>query len=208
MKKTIWLWGIHSSHNLGQTSNFSWDEPNSNLGRPTLSKDRLLGQTSNLGRVEPINWIRPKRYYNNFPPNKVKYRLRQEPIKFDGLLITIQIFSWVRRMWRSTFVPETIFRRFIRLKQTERTRWTIQTHSDELNWARRHERNSLSLTRWAYLARSVSPTLSARKDFVLSFKKNYFSSKIVRSVTIAEYWLRFLGQYPAILTFRLVNREL
>ena len=52
-------------------------------------------------------------------------------------------------MWRSTFVPETIFKRFIRLKQTVRTGWTIQTHSDELNnWARRrtfHERNSLSL---------------------------------------------------------------
>ena len=50
-------------------------------------------------------------------------------------------------MWRSTFVPETIFRRCIRLKQTERTCWTIQTHSDELNWARCgtfHELNSLS----------------------------------------------------------------
>ena len=40
------------------------------------------------------------------------------------------------------------FRRsFIRLKQTDRTCWTIQTHSDELNWARRgtfHKLNSLS----------------------------------------------------------------
>ena len=36
-------------------SNFSRDEPNSNLGGPELSKDRLLGQTSNLGRVEPYN---------------------------------------------------------------------------------------------------------------------------------------------------------
>ena len=43
---------------LGQTANFSRDEPNSNLGRLKLSWDRLLGQTSNLGRVEPINWIR------------------------------------------------------------------------------------------------------------------------------------------------------
>ena len=31
------------------------DEPNSNLGPPKLSSDRLLGQTSNLGRLEPIN---------------------------------------------------------------------------------------------------------------------------------------------------------
>ena len=33
--------------------------------------------------------------------------------------------------------PETIVRSCIRLKQTDRTSWTIQTHSDELNWARR-----------------------------------------------------------------------
>ena len=51
-------------------------------------------------------------------------------------------------MWRSTFVPETIFRRSLRLKQTDRRFWTIQTHSDELNWARSrtfHELNWLSL---------------------------------------------------------------
>ena len=53
-------------------------------------------------------------------------------------------------MGRSTFVPKTIFRRSIRLKQMDSTFWTIQTHSDELNWARRrtfHELNSLSLVR-------------------------------------------------------------
>ena len=53
-------------------------------------------------------------------------------------------------MWRSTFVPETIFRRSIRPKQTDRTGWTIWTHSDELNWAGRrtfHQHNSLSLVR-------------------------------------------------------------
>ena len=40
---------------------------------------------------------------------------------------------------------ETILRRSIRPKQTARTSWTIQTHSDELNRARRrtfHEVNS------------------------------------------------------------------
>ena len=36
-------------------------------------------------------------------------------------------------MWTSTFVTETIFKRSIRLKQTDRTCWTIQTHSEELN---------------------------------------------------------------------------
>ena len=47
--------------------------------------------------------------------------------------------SLVRRIWRSTFGLETIFRRSIRLKQTDRTCWTIQTHSDELNWGRRQD---------------------------------------------------------------------
>ena len=48
-------------------------------------------------------------------------------------------------MRRSTIVSETIFRRSIRLKQTAAW-WTIQTRSDELNWARCrifHELNSL-----------------------------------------------------------------
>ena len=51
-------------------SNFSRDEPNSNLGRPELNKDRLLGQTSNLGRVEPYNWIRPKSNLSIFFPER------------------------------------------------------------------------------------------------------------------------------------------
>ena len=38
-------------------------------------------------------------------------------------------------MWRSTFVPG---------KQTDRTCWTIQTHSDELKWARRRTFQELS----------------------------------------------------------------
>ena len=61
---SFWLLG------LGQTSSCSWDEPNSNLGRLKLSKDRLLGQTSKLGRVEPINWIRLKNnFHTDFLPN-------------------------------------------------------------------------------------------------------------------------------------------
>ena len=42
----------------------------------------------------------------NFPPNKAKYTLSY---KFS-------FFSLVCRIWRSAFVPETIFRRSIRLK--------------------------------------------------------------------------------------------
>ena len=64
-----------------------------------------------------------------------------------------QFISLVRGMWRSTFFfyLETIFRRSISLKQTNRTCWTIQTHSDELKWARHrtqfHELTPLSLVR-------------------------------------------------------------
>jgi len=53
-------------------------------------------------------------------------------------------------VWRSADLPETIFTRSFRLKQTDTTCWTIQIHSDKLNWARRrtfHELNSLSLFR-------------------------------------------------------------
>ena len=53
-RKTIYLWCILGL-GLSQTSSFARDEPNSNLGRPELSKDRLLGQTSNLGRIKPIS---------------------------------------------------------------------------------------------------------------------------------------------------------
>ena len=44
---------------LGQTSNFLWDEPKSNLG-----------QTLNLGRVKPIYWIRS---VINFLPSQTSY---------------------------------------------------------------------------------------------------------------------------------------
>ena len=121
-------------------SNFSWDEPNSNFGRLNLS---LLCQTSDLGHVESINWSWITSV-TNFLPNEAKYTL---PYNF-----LIYFISLVRRMWRSSFVPEMIFTRSIRLKQTDGTcwaRWTIQTHLDELNWDRRrtfYELNSLTVS--------------------------------------------------------------
>ena len=60
LKEKIVEWG------LGQTSNVSWVKPNSNLGRPKLSWERLSGQTSNLGRVKLMNWIVPKSNFNKF----------------------------------------------------------------------------------------------------------------------------------------------
>ncbi len=52
-------------------------------------------------------------------------------------------------MKRSTFVPQSIFARYIRPKQTNRTCWSIFIRSDEFNWVKHelivyHERNSLS----------------------------------------------------------------
>ena len=64
-------------------------------------------------------------------------------IQISNLLVQFIL----REDWRSSV---TIFRRSIRLKQTDRTRWTIQAHTDELNWERRrnfHDLNSLSLIR-------------------------------------------------------------
>ena len=63
---------VKDNFGLCQTSNFSWDEPNSNLGRPKLSQRSPVWSESNLGRVEPINWIRS---VINFLPNKAKYTL-------------------------------------------------------------------------------------------------------------------------------------
>ena len=108
------------------------------MSPPKLSLDSLLRQTPNWGRVEPINWIR-----------SVKDFLRT---KLNMHYHTNFIFiSLVCRIWRSTFLTETIFRCSIRPKQTDRTSWTIQTHSDELKRARCrtfHEVNSLSLVRF------------------------------------------------------------
>ena len=61
-----------------------------------------------------------------------------------------QFISLVRRMWRSTFVPETISRRSIRLELTDRTCWKTQLLQTNLTGPGRlffHELNSLSLVR-------------------------------------------------------------
>ena len=54
---------------------------NSNLGRPKLSLHRLLSQTSNLERVEPIICTRPERNFSrpvvNFLPNEAKKNIIQ-----------------------------------------------------------------------------------------------------------------------------------
>jgi len=73
--------------------------------------------------------------------------------------------------------------------------------------------------RWSYLARSGLPAVSREKNFPKSQIINPLSTKLV-AVKMAGYWPRFmgldsvsahkhakkeLGQYPAILTSRLVN---
>ena len=94
MHKILWLSG------LGQTSNVSWDRPNSDLGRPKLSLDRRLGgQTSNLGRVEPINCLRPKKQFwpampvIHFLSNEAKYTLSYKILicPFSSLHVKINV---------------------------------------------------------------------------------------------------------------------
>ena len=59
-------------HFTSQTSNLSWDEPNSNLGRPKLSQRSSVGSESNLRRVELIKRIRS---VINFLSNEAQYTL-------------------------------------------------------------------------------------------------------------------------------------
>ena len=56
-----------------------------------------------------------------------------------------KFISLVRRIWRSTLVPETISRRCI---QTFRTCWTTQFHLGELNWSRRQLFMTLTVLVW------------------------------------------------------------
>ena len=103
-----------------------------------------MGQTSNLGRVEPMNWIRLTSNFSR--PAGVQYQIFSRKRLNIHHHTNFLFISVVRLMWRSTFVPGKRFwsLRFIRLVQTDRT------CSDELNWARRrpfHEFNSLGLVR-------------------------------------------------------------
>ena len=113
--------------------NFSWGEPNSNMSPPKLSLDSLLRQTPNWGRVEPINWITSEK---KFSPEQAKRALSYKFYIYQFSLSDMKI---------DVSHAETILQCSIRPKQTDRTSWTIQTHSDELNRARRrtfHEVNS------------------------------------------------------------------
>ena len=70
-------------------------------------------------------------------------------------------------MWRSTFVPETILRR------KERVGGSRQTHSHELNWARRrtfHELHSLSLVlSWKVQVRRLDLALACQAEKYLNW---------------------------------------
>ena len=82
--------------------------------------------------------------------------------------------------------PETIFKRSIRLKQTNRTCWTIQTHSDELNWARRrtfHELNTLSLIRLM-----KSSTFGLGLWLLLIYKKHMKTKSLLNSIVFITFF--------------------
>ena len=75
---------------------FSWDEPNFNLGRPELHLDRPLGQTSNLGRVEPINWSLETIYGRSI-------RLKQMERKLKNVLVDPNSYRWTWLSQTSNF---------------------------------------------------------------------------------------------------------
>ena len=94
-------------------------------------------------------------------------------------------------MYRSTFVPETIFRRSIRLEQTGTTYWKIQTYSDERNWARRrifHELKSQPLVRLmksSTLAKALDITVVPRE------RENKAYAKVAYSLLYSEAFFLF-----------------
>ena len=105
-------------------------------------------------------------------------------------------------MWRSKFVPETIFRRPIRLKQTDRTCGTIQTHPDELNWARRrtlHERNSLSLMKSSMFGLSLSSwylyivSIAWKPSFTFAFVWSFVVCTCSFHVTSVSFFFTFIN---------------
>ena len=108
----------------------------------------------------------------------------------ESIYTIISIFyfiSLVRRMWGSMFVPQTIFRRSIRLKQTDRTCWTIQTHSDKPNWARRrtfHECNSPNLVR--LMKSSTFASLRLLQTTTFSHSKVIKKPRRLRNITFLE----------------------
>ena len=120
------------SKGLGQTSNSSWSEPNSNLGGPKISL-----RSSNFRCVEPINWIRSVK--KGFP-NEAKYTLSYKFYFFLVYFVACEDRRFFRRLSSDDI---SVWSRWI-----ERV-WD-PIHPDELNWARRrtfHELNSLSLVR-------------------------------------------------------------
>ena len=84
-----------------------------------------------------------------FPPGK-KIQFKRESCFPIQRSTNIQKYIWHVYLVSILILAGVNTNRSIHLKQTDRTCWTIETHSDELTWARRgtfHELNSLSLVR-------------------------------------------------------------
>ena len=124
---------------------------------PKLIWDGLLGQTSNLGCVEPINWIRPKSNFTKFSPRGLLslfwggllQSASQPFFVLSRLIVEGSLLERQDILYCITGVHEHPWQ-FGNINITYRTYRTIQTHSDKLNWARRRtvrEINSLSLVR-------------------------------------------------------------
>ena len=100
-------------------------------------------------------------------------------------------------MWRSTFFPPTIFRRYIRLKQMNRTCLAIQTHPGELNWAGRrtfHELISLTLVRLMQcLTFGLALILQLLYGFRMIMKRQIWDEQVDAPLLICLIIIRFIS---------------
>ena len=79
-------------------------------------------------------------------------------------------------MSRSMFVLETILRRSIHQNQMDRMCWTIQTHSDKLDWPRHHTFHELNTLRACLQGERVTlvlglPRLPSRLKLALVYRQ-------------------------------------
>ena len=101
-------------------------------------------------------------------------------------------------MWRSV-CPGENFRRSIRLEQSDRRCWTIQTHSKELNWASRrtfHEINSLRLVR-----------LMKSSTFGLGLKVPAYVQRTEKKCSRSAIHMQPVFLFTCIVCFNVVNTK-
>ena len=101
-----------------------------------------------------------------------------------------KFISLVRRIWRSTLVPETISRRCI---QTFRTCWTTQFHLGELNWSRHQLFMTLTVLVWfvSWKLRRLAKATGHLRTKPDVFETTYFFLQESAFLPHEKSWIRF-----------------